>query len=60
MQIQEGKMCSASGYECQGVVTLNDIVEEKRLWTSKHEKMGTQGAWMGMYDGFERQNEWWL
>ena len=44
MQIQEGKMCNASGYECQGVMTLNDIAEEKRLSTSKQGKMVTQGA----------------
>ena len=39
----------------QGTVTLNDIVEEKWLWTSSHEKMVTQGPRMNMYNGSEHQ-----
>ena len=40
-------------------VTLNDTVEEKWLWTSKHKKMVTQGPRMNMYNGSECQTREW-
>ena len=40
-----------------GTVTLDDTTKEKWIWTSIGEKsVVTQNAWMGMYNGFERQN----
>ena len=59
-------MRNASEYECRGLwlsgpVTLNDTDEKEWLWTSKHEKVMTQGAWRDMYNGSGRQTKerWW-